>query len=763
MTTVTLRPLVLQLDPNGRLIQQQSSEIALSTITGQADAALAINAASGQNVSFQSGKTTVGSDGTVTINGDSGQVFAAYGYGQTGELDVGMPTAVGGLVHVYSQTAPDGFGVTLNGDARTVTTAAVAGRDGADLAINASNGQKVVLGGTGSYTASFDSFQGVLKAPYEVLQDDYAYLNIRTGDGTNVLAAYVDAAQPGGSKLDAGTIFAQRITSDDIRNMADSFMVTSAGALTAATATLGAATVAAPVNGLSLISNIADPVSAQDAATKYYVDAVAQGLDVKGSCLAATTENIALDGSVTEVDGVAIPDGSRVLVKNQDNATENGIYVASSTEGWSRAADMNAPEEFPGAFTFIEEGTAQADTGWVCTTNAPVVIGSSDITFVQFSAAGVIEAGSGLQKVGNTLSVVAADGTISVDSTGVAATGDFLSKNITTTGAASAASVYGETEVKTAGTLAVINPSDPFIVPMAVQSDGSASFATGAMTIGADGAVTAKSLTGLSGEFLNINAAAGQYLLLQNGNVEISSAGLVFAPDLRAGNSLKVGGSSDPAPFVVSQYGEVTASSLSTSNGAATGFQATNVGDTTVNSLAINTTGYGYDASGNLTAASATLGAAVVAAASGGLSLISNVADPVAAQDAATKQYVDAAVSSSDTPMTAGEALSAGDPLVIDPTTGYAIKAQATGGAGYQYCIGVAQAAANMGESVQVLRNGVASGVLSSATAGSAYYIAPSGGLSTDPGTGAQWVLVGYAMTATDLMVQIQDYGYVAA
>lgn len=150
-----------------------------------------------------------------------------------------------------------------------------------------------------------------------------------------------------------------------------------------------------------------DPTLASHFATKQYVDNIATGLDPKGSVRVATTTNITLSGTQT-VDGVALAVGNRVLVKDQTDGTQNGIYVVSAT-AWSRAADAdNTPtsEVTPGMYCFVEEGTVNGDTGWVLTTNGAVTLGTTVLTFAQFTGLGQITAGNGLTKNGSTISIL---------------------------------------------------------------------------------------------------------------------------------------------------------------------------------------------------------------------------------------------------------------------------------------------------------------------------------------------------------------------
>jgi hypothetical protein len=144
-----------------------------------------------------------------------------------------------------------------------------------------------------------------------------------------------------------------------------------------------------PMSGGTLTGALtlnADPSAALDAATKQYVDALAAGMDPKGSVVCATTANITLSGAQT-IDGVSAVAGNRVLVKDQSSASGNGIYVVAAG-AWTRATDMDSWLEVPGAFCFVEQGTVNADRGFVCTSNAGGTLGSTSITFSQFFGLG---------------------------------------------------------------------------------------------------------------------------------------------------------------------------------------------------------------------------------------------------------------------------------------------------------------------------------------------------------------------------------------
>jgi len=200
----------------------------------------------------------------------------------------------------------------------------------------------------------------------------------------------------------------QTLTNKTISGASNTLTNIGNGSLTNNTVTVGTTSISLgssslTLGGLTSVALTQDPVSALQAATKQYVDSVAQGLDPKASCVAATTVNITLSGTQT-IDGVALIAGDRCLVKDQTAPAENGIYLVASG-AWTRTTDMDVWAEVPGAFTFIEQGTTQADTGWVCTSNAGGTIGTTAINFVQFAGVGSYTAGTGLTLTGTQFSL----------------------------------------------------------------------------------------------------------------------------------------------------------------------------------------------------------------------------------------------------------------------------------------------------------------------------------------------------------------------
>src|SRR5271170_517875 len=195
---------------------------------------------------------------------------------------------------------------------------------------------------------------------------------------------------------------------------------------------------AAPTSSVSFnsqnIINLANPINPQDAATKYYVDSVVSGLDVKGACYVATTTTLpsytwtvtgggtltAMANGALVIDGVTLSTlGLRVLVQNETglNQPYNGIYTITTVGTGSipyvltRAVDANtSTSNLPGTvqsgmFTFITNGTQNSGNGFVLVTDNPISLNTTPLTFEQFSGTGEIVAGNGISKTGNTLSV----------------------------------------------------------------------------------------------------------------------------------------------------------------------------------------------------------------------------------------------------------------------------------------------------------------------------------------------------------------------
>jgi len=214
-------------------------------------------------------------------------------------------------------------------------------------------------------------------------------------------------------------------SSNTLTNIANSSLVNSAVTVGTTSISLGATSLT--LQGLTSVEVTQDPTTALQLATKQYVDAVAQGLNVHAACDAATTGTLAsitggtvtynngssgvgatltLSVALTTLDGYTLVNGNRVLVKDQATQAQNGIYTwATGGTVLTRATDFDTNVEIAnGDFTFVTYGTLYGNTGWVQT--LPVTtVGTSPISWSQFSGSGTYTAGTGLSLVGNVFSL----------------------------------------------------------------------------------------------------------------------------------------------------------------------------------------------------------------------------------------------------------------------------------------------------------------------------------------------------------------------
>ena len=237
------------------------------------------------------------------------------------------------------------------------------------------------------------------------------------------------------------------------------------------------------LNGIDLsnqrIVSMADPSSATDAATKQYVDNVARGLDWKASVRAATTTNGTLATAYENgdtLDGVTLATGDRILLKDQTSGAENGIYIVAASGAPARAADADASSEVTsGMAVSVTEGTVNGDKTFILTTNDPITLDTTALSFSQLGGGGTTyTAGDGLADSSGTFSVNTGSGLeISSDAVRIAA----AAAGAGLTGGAGSALAVG------AGNGITVNSDD---VALATSTAGAGlTYTTGVLAVGA--------------------------------------------------------------------------------------------------------------------------------------------------------------------------------------------------------------------------------------------------------------------------------------
>lgn len=373
------------------------------------------------------------------------------------------------------------------------------------------------------------------------------------------------------------------------------------------------------------------PSASTDIANKSYVDTIAQGLDTKASVVAATTVDITLSGTQT-VDGIALIAADRCLVKNQTLSQNNGIYDVAAG-AWTRSTDMNTWAQVPGAYVFVETGTTQADTGWVCTSNAGGTLGTTAITWAQFSGAGsgvssITFGSTGLTPATATTGAVTVAGTLAVANGGTnitsyavgdliyASTTGVLSKladvatgNALISGGVGVAPSYGKIALTThvSGTLPVANGGTGLTVG---TSGGIPAYtATGTITSsalltqygvvygGGAGAVPVATAAGTTGQVLLANTgAAPTWGTVSTGTVTTVgfTGGIITVATPTTTPAFTVAGTSGGVPYFSSAStwatsAALTANAIVLGGGAGVAPSTTTTGTGVVTALGVNT------------------------------------------------------------------------------------------------------------------------------------------------------------------------------
>jgi hypothetical protein len=524
---------------NGLVVLSTGGAITSATITGTASQIAVTN---GNGIS---GNPTVGladnpvlpGTGSVTVPiGTTGQqpfgsagmirydttVGAFLGYSGTGWNQFSL---AGGVTQVNTGTGLTGGPITGIGTISIANTAVTAGSYTlANFTVNAQGQITAASSGTAlvsSFTAGSTGFTPNTPTTGAVTLG--GILNASNGGtGAATLTGYVYGN--GTSAMTASTTIPNA-------GLANSSLTigTTAISLGATSLTLG---------GLTSVTVTQDPTSALQLATKQYVDAVAEGLHIHASCAAATTGTLAsitggtvtynngtagvgatltLSVALTTLDGYTLLNGDRVLVKNEATQANNGIYTwATGGTVLTRATDFDtAAEMASGDFTFVTNGTLYANTGWV-QTDPVTIVGTSPVTWVQFSGAGTYTAGTGLTLAGTQFSItntaVTAAAYGSATQTGtftVNAQGQLtLAANTTITPAIGSITGLG-TGVATALAIAIGSAGAPvtFNGALGTPSSGTVTNLTGTASININGTVGATTPT--TGNFTTVTATTG--------------------------------------------------------------------------------------------------------------------------------------------------------------------------------------------------------------------------------------------------------------
>ena len=356
-------------------------------------------------------------DVTITTTMDSTGVSAGS-YGSSTAIPNITVDAKGRITAASTSSITTSFTLTDGSNSETIA-------GGNTLTVTAGEGIDAVVGSTDTLTISAEDATSSNKG-IASFGGDFSVSSGAVSLANNSITIGSDAVALGATRTDINGL-----TSLDVDNLTlDANAITSTdsnGNIELSPNGTGTVVVPASYESRAGFSN-------QSLVNKAYVDSVTSGLSVKSPVKVATTGNLNATynngaGTLTansnfalSVDGVTVSVNDRILVKDQSTAAQNGFYKVTATGSGSaafvltRTPDADAASELvAGAFAFVEEGTANADNGYVLSTDGAVTLGTTAINFEQFSGAGQISAGDGLSKTGNALSLNVDDSSIEIN------------------------------------------------------------------------------------------------------------------------------------------------------------------------------------------------------------------------------------------------------------------------------------------------------------------------------------------------------------
>ena len=395
-----------------------------ATLTGNADTATSAAAwTTGRTITIDGdvdGSAT-GVDGsgdvTITTTMDSTGVSAGS-YGSSTAIPNITVDAKGRITAASTSSITTSFTLTDGSNSETIA-------GGNTLTVTAGEGIDAVVGSTDTLTISGEDASSSNKG-IASFGGDFSVSSGAVSLANNSITIGSDAVALGATRTDINGL-----TSLDVDNLTlDANSITSTDSNgNIELSPNGTGTVVVPAS-----YEARSGFSSQSLVNKAYVDSVTSGLSVKTPVKVATTGNLTATynngaGTLTgttnfalSVDGVTVSVNDRILVKDQSTAAQNGFYKVTATGSGSaafvltRTPDADAASELvAGAFAFVEEGTANADNGYVLSTDGAVTLGTTAINFEQFSGAGQISAGDGLSKTGNSLSLNVDDSSLEIN------------------------------------------------------------------------------------------------------------------------------------------------------------------------------------------------------------------------------------------------------------------------------------------------------------------------------------------------------------